>query len=212
MFSELYLHDAVRLREGRIARMRAFLFPSTPQTTATKDAHISNAGGDPEGALERRYIEAINGMMRSSSDLGSYSKSISSSGSSQNSFNCAGDASDPPSFGGRQELQRVHSLPNLLGGHQLHSHHHHQLYHQSRLRRPGTPLMTSQSDVARYNVDQLARRYRTPVFHRREGGECIRFGQPNGLRVNRSGGMGEGDLSPQSPVKRWGSPLKRSSK
>ncbi|RWR92669.1 hypothetical protein CKAN_02188800 [Cinnamomum micranthum f. kanehirae] len=212
MFSELYVADTARSRDGRNVKMRAFLFPSTPTPiTTTKDAYISNTDGDPDEGLEQRYIEAINGIVRTSSDLGpSTTYSIFSSGSSQNSPKGVGDASDAPSLDCCQELQRVHSSTNLLrSDHQKLNRH--QLYHLSRLRRPGTPLTTSRSDVARYNVDQLARRYRTPVFYCREGSEWIGIGQPNGLNVNRSGGLGEGKHLPRRPVKRWGSPLRRSS-
>lgn len=199
MFDEFDFHIAMRSRDGRSARMRAFLFPLTPITMDTQISISNTNGMDQDGGLEQCYIEAINGITRTISDLGPSIYSIFSSVSSQNSSNSGGDAPDPScQYRPKPELQRVYSSPNLLSSGQQHSQH--QLYNQSRLQRPGPRLMTTQSDVARYNIDQLARRYRTPVRHR------------NGQSVNRSGGPGERELNLQSRMKQpWGSPLKRTS-
>lgn len=191
MFDEFDFHSAMRSSNGRSPRMRAFLFPFIPVTIESQFS-ISNTGGvDSDGVLEQCYIEAINGIARTTSDLGPSIYSISSSGSSHCSSNSGGDVSDAPwQHRPRPELQRVYSFPNVLGSGKQYSQH-------SRFRRSGPRLMTCQSDVARYNFEQLARRYCTPVKH---------------LNVNRSGWLGEGELMLQSRMKqRWGSPLKFSS-
>ncbi|XXG39493.1 hypothetical protein AAC387_Pa01g0439 [Persea americana] len=169
MFDEFDFHIAMRSRDGRSARMRAFLFPLTPITMDTQISISNTNEMDLDGGLEQHYIEAINGITRTISDLGPSIYSIFSSVSSQNSSNRGSDAPHPScQYRPKPELHRVYSSPNLLSSGQQHSQH--QLYNQSRLQRPGPRLMTTQSDVARYNIDQLARRYRTPVRHR--NGHC----------------------------------------
>lgn len=199
MFDEYNLDNYERLINGRSPRIRAFLFPST---RVTADAHISGNAADPAG-LEQRYIEAINGIVRSNSDLGHFTYNLSSSSSSQNSITPDDGSSELSDAISRccRVLPRVNSSPNLLSSGQQQ-----QGYQQPRV---GRPLMTAQSDVARYNIDQLARKY---SIVRHGSSELIGFGQPNGHNAHRSGGSVEKEKVLHKPMKqRWGSPLKRTS-
>ncbi|XXG72128.1 hypothetical protein AAC387_Pa07g1289 [Persea americana] len=143
-------------------KFRAFLFPPSPflindnHQSATSPTH-SNPGD--HNAMEQRYIDAINGVLRTASNasIGRPTFTISSGGSSPNSI--APDTFPPPAhetmnqenalydgicnpsrpFGGSrnsrmQSMQRVHSSPSLssLGQQQNQPHLYHHLQQQQQ--------------------------------------------------------------------------------
>ncbi|KAF5733171.1 Octicosapeptide/Phox/Bem1p family protein putative isoform 1 [Tripterygium wilfordii] len=144
-------------REG-IPKFRTFLFPSNP--VVTENIHVSTM--DHPAVIEQRYIDAINGIARSISNLKlphinanrpSFSISAASSPNSNSPDGNVIDSitpSEPASINGyhnnnRFHIHKVHSSPSLCSLNNFqqqsssntisnqHYHHHHQHHHHQNL-------------------------------------------------------------------------------
>ncbi|XP_058090142.1 uncharacterized protein LOC131236752 [Magnolia sinica] len=205
MLTEYDRHDTMLSRNSAAPRLRAFLFPSNPVVI---ENHIPSRTVETN-VLEQRYIDAINGFVRTTSNVGHPVFSISSSAGSPRSTgpdtyshdsnnndatmykSSTGDATEPISRYKTQEfgLGRVRSSPNLLSTAQQPNHHQHQRI-QSRLGRQAGNLQTVRSDNSRYQIGQLARRYCVPIGHH-QGGSSGRIGyghMEGSSSVYRNGG------------------------
>nr|DAD35232.1 TPA_asm: hypothetical protein HUJ06_005872 [Nelumbo nucifera] len=130
MLDEHDRRDTKSTESSGLPRLRAFLFSPNPVVVESQAATTNNTM-DNQG-LEQRYIDAINGVVRStpintkrtsgSISHPSTSYSISSSGSSPKSVapesvstdhNVSIEHSSDQHLGQRRFMQRVHSSPNL---------------------------------------------------------------------------------------------------
>ncbi|XP_058089071.1 uncharacterized protein LOC131242807 [Magnolia sinica] len=196
---------------GGAPRFRTFLFPSTPITSS------SIAGDSTTNPLEQRYVDAINGILRSPSSVGHSIFTVSSTGSSpksiapETSYNSDHDAVMCNSVVGcshhsrciQQEVHKVHSSPNLLSnGPYQHTHHQH-FHHNMLVGKPMPPAVTVRADAARIQTGQAVRYY-SPVGPCRVSGGYVGCGHMDGCGAYRSGGLGDGDGLPRSPMRhRW---------
>ncbi|KAL5993315.1 hypothetical protein ACLOJK_014239 [Asimina triloba] len=158
MMDEYDRYDAKLSGNSSAPRLRAFLFPSNPVVV---DSHGSNSG-EAGGVLEQRYIDAINGFVRSSSNVG---RSIYYTEPGNRDIGGGGGLETPPEppVGRFRSMEpgmgRVHSSPNLLAiPHQAAPANHHPPPLQLRLGRPGANLQLQTARGAG-GGGQMGRRY-----------------------------------------------------
>ncbi|XP_057978545.1 uncharacterized protein LOC131164986 [Malania oleifera] len=141
------LDEYDRQESGGTPRLRAFLFPSKSVVIESQTSSVERQ------ALEQRFIDAVNGIVRTPSSVKRISVNtnrpsftISSACSSPKSLSPDGPSADPmnhelPFSSGlqnsRMQMHRVRSSPTLcslsnnqhyqhsLGNHTAHQHHHH---------------------------------------------------------------------------------------
>ncbi|OVA00122.1 Phox/Bem1p [Macleaya cordata] len=167
---------------GGIPRLRAFLFPSNPILIENQTAP-NNAMDDY--AIEQRYIDAINGVVRASTNIGRPIFGIASScGSSPRSI--GPDTYAPESInhdmflpsGFRREMHRVHSSPSDLCNLGHHYRHHHQHPLEQQLQQPymssrfhggggsgrlaSAGLSVGRSEIGRPQMGHIPTRYYSP--------------------------------------------------
>ena len=147
-------HD--RHESGGIPMLRAFLFPSKPVVVENQ---VQAAASEPY-VLEQRYIDAINGIIRTSprrrpSPIRAYCTSSTCSSPKSNSNSPDGHTAElvpesspfHASHSGRLAMHRVRSSPSITTLNNLHSltiqqHDHHSHYHnqsQSQSQHPHPP-------------------------------------------------------------------------
>ncbi|XP_068649047.1 RAF-like serine/threonine-protein kinase PRAF [Aristolochia californica] len=173
MIDEYNRQNTKSLTNGASPRLRAFLFSASAVFSAPSPLPPSLLEPNP---LEQRYVDAINGVVRTSSPM----FTISSSGSSPMSIS---ETSLSHSNGFRESsehlnrlrssgggMPRVHSSPSLLnlGNHQNHLHHHHP-HHQRLARLAPAPLMTGTFMAPQQSSQNMY--YRQNWAHQDGGGE-----------------------------------------
>lgn len=200
MLAEYDRYEAKSSNNGGSPKLRAFLFSRTPFVVNETQSFTNT---NDFSALEQRYIDAINGVLRTNNNVGQCSFSASSPGSSprsnvpdtyiaeiMNPNTIQWDRISRPSrILGRGGMHKVHSSPSLLSlGQQQqpqpqpqhYHHHHHQQHHyyhqihQIHQSKVRQPLVTAVSDGARCLIGQSSRYSSQPEHHRGSGGSPSR--------------------------------------